>query len=377
MINLGFDSLLSFLYPLACPWMALGQYMEFHSCDGFIATDHATKYGGGGNTIMGRNWMFVSYGLKDYSLLIEYKSTASGAIKFVAISLPSFVAVTTGMNYQGIGIGVDMIPAFDCDPGHFGLGAGLLVRYALQYKSELNTAVDYLGGAHIGVPWLFLIGDGKGSNKGGAIVERSASWWYTRGMNYPWDGVITYCPNYEQVEYEDDLVTVANAYGHALIDDGAFAHTLTDSCDRYLKVTKLALSYKPTVSGDTFTLTEARNVVDYAHPVAGTPAYVGGVYSASTSDGHCNWACGFHGGGFKCSYYGQTGKCYHSYGLFPPTCTSDYSSHAAAQNFGAYYGTNTAQPIQGIRTAMDLTNVQLNTLYGYYGHPWISYTLTA
>jgi hypothetical protein len=307
LLNLGFDAILSFLYPIVTPLMNLNQFLSFHACDGFVATDHATA---GGITLMGRNWMFTAYGLKDYSLMIEYKPSAAGSIKFMTSGIPGMVGSITGMNVRGIGIGIDMVPAFDCHPGHFGMGGPLMCRMAIQYKGELEAARDYLGTTHCGVSWLFSVGDGQGTNKGGVVVERSASWWFGREDNYDphqwfpyvgWGGA-----SIDVKEEKDDLVCLANNYIPVTMNTGAAAFILEDSVWRYNTVTGLCLA-----KYGVMTFENAKSIVDYAHP----------------------------------------------------------------PNYG-YYGTNPYQAIQGIRNALDLTNLKMASLYGYYGQPWVTYTLT-
>jgi hypothetical protein len=305
LLNLGFDALLSWLYPIVAPLMNLNQFMNFHACDGFVATDHATS---GGVTYMGRNWMFTAYGLKDYSLLVEYKP-ATG-YKFIASNIPGMVGVTTGMNVKGIGVGIDMVPAFDCDPGHFGMGGPLMVRMTVQYKAELEAARDYLGTTHCGVSWLFIVGDGQGTNKGGVIVERSASWWFGREDNYDPHGWFPYfgwggaCIDVK--EEKDDLVAVANNYVQGTMNTGSGGYILEDSVWRYNTVVGLCLA-----KYGVMTFADAKSIVDYAHP----------------------------------------------------------------PNYG-YYGTNPNSAIEGIRNALDLTNLKISALFGYYNHPWVTYTLT-
>jgi len=254
LLNLGFDALLSFIYPIATPFMQISQWMSWHACDGFVATGSATA---DGRTIMGRNWMFTAYGLKDYSLIIEQKPNSGN--KFINVAIPGIVGVIAGMNTKGIGIGMDMIPAWDCDPGHFGMGAPFLARMALQYKNEYADAYYYIGNSHHGVSWLYIVGDGKGTNTGGCIVERSASWWFGREDDYEvwWP----YAPLYDMREHKSNLVVVANSYGHPLQNIGAQGVVLPDSVWRYTVVADKCLA-----KYGTMTPTDAKAIVDYAHP---------------------------------------------------------------------------------------------------------------
>jgi len=265
MLNMGFDALLGFVYPVVTPILPLLELFGFHMCDAFVAYGSATS---DGRTIMGRNFMFNPLGFKDYGLLIEQKPNSGN--KFVSVAAPAFVGVVAAMNTKGIGVGMDMCPAIDCTPGSFGMGTLLTARKVAQYANELSEAVSIISSSKRGVSWIYVLGDGRTTQRGGCAVEVSAHYCYTRYANYakPW-----YLPwVYNQIETKSDLLIVANHFIRPEINVLAGSYGISDSRWRYETLTNLALSYYGTI-----TTTKGKLLVDYLHP----PNY--GYYGSSTT----------------------------------------------------------------------------------------------
>jgi hypothetical protein len=266
LLNMGFDAILSFVYPIVTPILPLAELFGFHMCDGFVARDHATT---DGRTIMGRNFMFNPVGFKSLGLLIEQKSLTGN--KFVSSAAPAFVGCVAAMNTKGIGVGCDMVPATDCTPGSFGMGVLLTCRKIAQYANEWTDAVNTVKNSKRGVSWLYLIGDGRSTYQGGVILETSAGYCYERTIDYvkPW-----YVPNpwYSQIESKDDLLIVANHMIRPEANLMCGSYGIKDSRWRYETLCNLALNAYGTID-----VNKGKQLVDYLHP----PAY--GYYGSDTT----------------------------------------------------------------------------------------------
>jgi hypothetical protein len=314
--NLAFDILLGVGYPYVTPFIPLvNPFTQVpHMCDGFIISGNATT---DGRTLMGRDWMFTDKVLKDESLIIEY--VPADGYKFVTPSLPGWVGLTAGMNSQGIGIGMDMVPSIDSAYREVGMGVILNSRKVLQHAGELSEALtmftdgtkpnadrDDIFGSYLGVPWAVAIGDGYGTEIGGAVVETSADEVMFRHTNYKFPENLADINGRlvpQQIEDKDDVIVYANhwiiPYKSMLAGDV----DMKDSVWRYGKLVELI-----TAKYGQFDQTEGRYLIDHKHP----PAY-------------------------------------------------------------EYYGTDPTQPVKGITTLFDLTNREMWSLYGNYDDPWVTY----
>jgi hypothetical protein len=187
---------------------------------------------------MGRDFMFPNGTYYKYGLIIEYVPDRGN--RFVSVMAPSFVGTAAGMNDKGIGIGIDMVPAFDSNVREIGMGAMLLDRYILQYTSELSQAVNVLTKKELGVSWLFPVADGLGAERGSATVEASARMRRVRYSDYVQPAWASWVGMPDPGETKPDLIVTAN---HYLVP--AMAITLTDdildSTWRYDTLTDLCL----------------------------------------------------------------------------------------------------------------------------------------
>ncbi len=140
LLNMGFDVILSIAYPVATPIVAW-QDKKGVACDGFVAMDDATK---DGRVLMGRSFMFNPEVFHEVALLIEQYPDRGH--RFVSVSAPGFVGVTSAMSSAGIAIGMDMVPAMDTEPFVSGMGCLLTARQVVQYADELSDAVNMVKG---------------------------------------------------------------------------------------------------------------------------------------------------------------------------------------------------------------------------------------
>jgi hypothetical protein len=77
---------------------------------------------------------------------------------FVSQTAPGMVGCIAGLNSAGLGAGVDMAPAGNCDPSRPGLNSLLLVRHAVENGTDCEHAVEIMEVAQRGVSWNYILG---------------------------------------------------------------------------------------------------------------------------------------------------------------------------------------------------------------------------
>jgi hypothetical protein len=257
MNNMAFDAILGIGYPVVSPFipLAIPLMPVPHACNAFVATGSATV---DGRTVMGRDFMFGNGVYYKYGILIEYVPDRGN--RFVSVMAPSFVGTAAGMNDKGIGIGIDMVPSANCNVTALGMGGLLINRYVLQYAGELSQGVKILTSRRLGVSWLFPIGDGKGAETGGAVVEVSANMKRVRYDDYRQPSWAKLFNIPSQIETKDDLIVTTNHYLNPdmyLTLGGA----IPDSTWRYETLTDLCLKAHGSIDN-----TAARVLIDFLHP---------------------------------------------------------------------------------------------------------------
>jgi len=257
MNNMAFDAILGIGYPIISPLipLAIPAMPVPHACNAFVATGGATV---DGRTLMGRDFMFGNGAYYKYGLLIEYVPDRGN--RLVSVMAPSFVGTAAGMNDKGIGIGIDMVPSANCNVNALGMGGLLINRYVLQYASELSQGVKILTSKKLGVSWLFPIGDGRGAETGGAVVEVSANMKRVRYDDYRQPAWAKLFKIPSQIETRSDLIVATNHYFNPdmyMTLGGA----IPDSTWRYETLTDLCLNEYGAIDN-----ARARVLIDFLHP---------------------------------------------------------------------------------------------------------------
>ena len=175
-INVGFDALLPFIYTRAAfdglemlKLLIQGKgYRLPILCNGF------SVYGGPNRDpyhYMGRDFMFPTGGImQKYIAPIIHRPRPNGNL-FVGIGAPGIVGCFTAMNAKGVGIGVDMSPAGNCDTDRPGMNSLLVNRDAVQYGKNLQGAIDRIAKAPRGVSWIHILADGSEKGHSACVVE--------------------------------------------------------------------------------------------------------------------------------------------------------------------------------------------------------------
>jgi predicted choloylglycine hydrolase len=142
-------------------------------CNAFAIFGSAT----GNEYYFGRDFMFFTASVfQDTAAHIIYNpadSPGGKCLPFVSVTAPGMVGSISGMNTNGVGIGVDMSPAANCDPKNVGINSILLTRLCTQFAQNANHAVEIMKRAQRGVSWNYIVADGK--NDKACIVEAGSS----------------------------------------------------------------------------------------------------------------------------------------------------------------------------------------------------------
>jgi len=164
-LNVGIDALLSYVYTGNMPFRADVPYSPKPEqlsvpilCNGFSVAGPAVE---GNGHLMGRDFMFPTAGVfQDTACLIVQNPIDPGEGKrqpFVSQTAPGMIGCIAGLNLAGLGAGVDMAPAGNCDPSRPGLNSLLLVRHAVENGTDCEHAVELMEVAQRGVSWNYIL----------------------------------------------------------------------------------------------------------------------------------------------------------------------------------------------------------------------------
>jgi len=159
LLNQAMDVLSSLAYNV------LGQSVL--ACNQFACWGGMTQ---DGRLLHGRDFQFYNAGVyQDTALLAvavprDASGEAAAGHPFTAITAPGFVGLATGLNAQGISMGIDVVHAWPARPADPGLGGLLLIRWIMEQASTLEEAVRIVRESERGCPWIYLVADGKTSD---------------------------------------------------------------------------------------------------------------------------------------------------------------------------------------------------------------------
>jgi hypothetical protein len=164
-LNVGIDALLSYVYTGNMPFRAEVPYGPRPEqlavpiqCNGFSVSGPAVE---GNGHFLGRDFMFPTAGVfQDTACLLIQNPIDPGVGRrqpFVSQTAPGMVGCIAGLNLAGLGAGVDMAPAGNCDPARPGLNSLLLVRHAVENGADCEHAVEIMEVAQRGVSWNYIL----------------------------------------------------------------------------------------------------------------------------------------------------------------------------------------------------------------------------
>ncbi|MDY6934911.1 MAG: C45 family peptidase [Spirochaetota bacterium] len=305
-----------------------------HSCDGFVALNDATE---NGNVIMGRDFMFHRDVFYEHGILIEYNPDNGNS--YVNVAAAGLVSVVSGMNSKGIAIGAHVTPCRNVNYFTAGMGVSFLKKKVMQEANELSEAIEILKNNKRGVPWIVILADGQGEEQGGAVVEYSANFFKVRHTDYEWN------PTYIQrlLGYTDDLQIENNP--NVVIAANTFITPEMNIWTRPIYSKKFLWNSRE----------RYKCILDQIFNVN----Y--GLYERINMDNGMNLVNYLHA---DLENYREGYTDYHilDYVWMPEVLEDDFVFSEGL-------------PVSGSRTIFDLGNLELKTLYGKYGDPWVFYTM--
>lgn len=303
-LNEGLDSLYSILFTAKLP-DTQGATKDILGCNGFVVSGKATV---DGRVYHGRDFMLATGGVyQDEALMTVY--IPDEGKPFVTLGAPGFVGLTTGINSQGLSMGVDVVfgSATRKTPG---LGCLLVIRDIIQNCSNLDEAVERMKSQNRGVSWVYVIADDEKSIKytngiaveeGMAVDDKGKEFngpdilpWYTQLSmmelikilpdETPDRGVITRPQDWEypaqfeglenfppQIEKYDDVVIATNHYIHPRMVFTTFSPWMQFLQTNYWKTSRTLLRYSDLAKRVTdkygkIDFATARDLIDFMNP---------------------------------------------------------------------------------------------------------------
>lgn len=124
-------------------------------CNEFVVSDSATVDGA---VYHGRDFMFpIGGGIYPENACMTVYLPESGH-PFASVGGPGFVGQMTGINHQGLSMGMDVVRA-SCTRELPRLGCLLVLRDVIQNCATLDEAVARMRDQDRGVAWLYILGD--------------------------------------------------------------------------------------------------------------------------------------------------------------------------------------------------------------------------
>lgn len=168
LLNEGLDTLYSMLFTGKFPQVETTA-TELLGCNGFVVSGAAA----GGKVYHGRDFMLATGGVyQDEALMAVYVPEKDHGYPFVTITAPGFVGLTTGLNSQGLSMGVDVVfgGATRSTPG---TGCLFVLRDIVQHCGNLNEAIATMRSLNRGVAWIYVLADDEYSAAytHGVVVE--------------------------------------------------------------------------------------------------------------------------------------------------------------------------------------------------------------
>jgi hypothetical protein len=125
---------------------------------------------------------------------IQTSRGVEGGLPFVSMTAPGIIGTITGVNSRGVGVGVSMAPAGDCNPASVGFNSLLLARQSIENGRSCDEAIEIMAKSSRGVPWIYILADG--TDQKACVVEAA----YTTSsfvdpLLYPPDWLKAYLPD--------------------------------------------------------------------------------------------------------------------------------------------------------------------------------------
>jgi hypothetical protein len=205
-LNVGIDAILSYVYTGILP--TTKKYpITLHPemlkvpimCNGFSAmgTDLITK-----NKFhyMGRDFMFPTADVFQDTATMFIRRPVNENMT-ISVAAPGMIGAIAGISKYGIGVGVDMSPAANCNSSRPGLNSLLLTRWSIENGINCVEAANVMVNTQRGVTWDYILADGV--NDSACILEAGMSTNQLNFIQYMDDWAIAaikgVCPDFENM----------------------------------------------------------------------------------------------------------------------------------------------------------------------------------
>jgi hypothetical protein len=139
------------------------------ACNAFSLTGDLTQ---GAKHYLGRDFMFPTAGVFQDTCCLLITDPGKGderVLPVASVTAPGIVGSMAALNSEGVALGVDMVPGQNCNYHRPGLNSLLMVRYCADHAHSIEDAEALIVDAQRGVPWLYVVADGK--SQSAAVVE--------------------------------------------------------------------------------------------------------------------------------------------------------------------------------------------------------------
>jgi hypothetical protein len=130
------------------------------ACNGFSVFKEAA----GGGHYFGRDFMFPTAGVfENTACPIIYNPLPAGdekCLPILSLTAPGILGCISGLNINGVAIGIDMSPSAACNPNEPGFNSLLLARHSLENGPTAAGAKDVIVKAKRGASWIYILSDG-------------------------------------------------------------------------------------------------------------------------------------------------------------------------------------------------------------------------
>ncbi len=224
-LNLGFDIILSMVYSGNFLLMSVADIKPSDldipiMCNAFSVFGKAA----GNGHYFGRDFMFPTADVfqNTATMLICNPIDKKGkrVSPFVSITAPGIIGSISAMNIHGVGIGVDMSPAFNCNPENIGINSLLLARKCIQYGTNADQMIQIMRDTQRGVSWNYIISDGDQDRA--CVIEAVKSEHQPDPLRYPSENYLPSLPDYHFINqfwsapYQNGLMVRWNDYRYPL-----------------------------------------------------------------------------------------------------------------------------------------------------------------
>lgn len=153
------------------------------SCNGFSIFKDAA----GGGHYFGRDFMFPTAGVfEDTACMIIYNPDSAEGKKYLplaSITAPGILGCVSGMNMDGVAVGIDMCPSAACNLAEPGFNSLLLARHSIEKGRSAEQAKDIMVKSKRGVSWIYILSDGTEDRA--CVVESAYSTEEIPFTNFP------------------------------------------------------------------------------------------------------------------------------------------------------------------------------------------------